>query len=243
MPPRDMEAVLIDWAASHENIRVVILTSSRANPDARVDELSDYDVEVFVRDLQPFKESEHWLDPFGDVMVRKPYDSSTWKEDGHIGPMVIFTDGERIDFNIDLLSALQKDIAKGEFEGHCRVLVDKDGVTDGVEALQFGGGDYSGFWTQPPSEAEYLETIHSFWWNIAYVPKCLYRDQLFFAQRMLNHQRHGNFATVLAWHIGVQREWRNNPGVHGRHFKDQVDATLWSELENTFAGADLSENW
>ena len=243
MTPRDMEAVVIDWAKTRDNVRVAILTSSRANPDAAVDELSDYDIEVFVRDLRPFEEGEQWLEPFGDVMVRKPYDSSIWEEDGHVGPMVVFTDGRRIDFNIDLVRVLEDNIARDDVEGHCRVLVDKDGITNGVEALQFGGGSYSHFLTQPPSEAEYLERVHNFWWNIAYVPKCLYRDQLFFAQYMLAGQRHGNLVTVLAWYTGMQKHWKNNPGVHGRHFKEQVDPALWSELEGTFAGADLEESW
>ena len=35
-----------DWAKANENVQVVILTSSRTNPNAPVDVLSDYDIEL-----------------------------------------------------------------------------------------------------------------------------------------------------------------------------------------------------
>ena len=35
---------LVHWAGSLEEIRAVLLYSSRTNPDAPVDELSDYDL-------------------------------------------------------------------------------------------------------------------------------------------------------------------------------------------------------
>jgi len=47
---KDMVQTVTDWAKDNENVRAVVLTSSRANPQAPVDRLSDYDIELFVRD-------------------------------------------------------------------------------------------------------------------------------------------------------------------------------------------------
>ena len=38
------------WATSLDDVRTVILTSSRADPRREPDLLSDYDLQVFVRD-------------------------------------------------------------------------------------------------------------------------------------------------------------------------------------------------
>jgi len=242
-----------DWAKNHENVRVVIITSSRADPRWTPDELSDYDVEVFVRDLEPFIAGDEWLRVFGETMVKNPHKQElaeviitahpdgSRKIDGNAGCMVIFDDEERIDFGIFLVSVIEDDIrTHGGYWNDMgyRILVDKDGMTEGAVPPTYQQYD-----TEPPSEDEFLQAVHSFWWNITYLPKCLYRDQLFFAQRMLNSVREGPLTSVLSWHIGMRRGWKNNPGVHGKHFKEQVDADLWRELEGVFAGAALTDNW
>ena len=253
MAPRDMAAEVEKWAQGDENVRVVILTSSRAEPRWAVDELSDYDIEVFVRDLEPFLQDDTWLQTFGKTLAKNPYKpelaevtistepDGSRRVEGNAGSMVIFDDGERIDFGIFLVSVIEEDIE--EHGGYWndmgyKVLVDKDGWTNGAVPPSYRQYD-----TTSPTEDEYLLAIHKFWWNITYMPKCLYRDQLFFAQHMLNNLRQGPLFSILAWHIGMQKDWTNNPGVHGKHFKGQVDAGLWSELEGTFAGADLQANW
>ena len=60
---------LIEWGAGKEAVRAMILTSSRAKPNAPLDALSDYDVILVVRDIHPFLEDETWLEDFGKVLV------------------------------------------------------------------------------------------------------------------------------------------------------------------------------
>ena len=43
---RDIPKEVSDWAKANENVRVAILTSTRKNPNAPVDALSDYDIEL-----------------------------------------------------------------------------------------------------------------------------------------------------------------------------------------------------
>ena len=252
MTPRDIAAAVTEWARHEDNVRVAILTSSRADPTWAVDELSDYDIELFVRDLEPFLEGDAWLHTFGEILVKDPYkpeltevtitsrpDGSRQVE-GNAGSMVIFTDGERIDFGIMLVSALEDDLQThgGYFNdmGY-RVLLDKDGWTSGAIAPT-----YRQFDTKPPTEEEFLQVVHGFWWDITYVAKCLYRDQVFLGQRMLNTLRHGPFLSLVSWHLGMLNGWRNNPGALGKNLKEQLAPQLWSELEVTFAGPDAQDN-
>ena len=68
-PLRDMIATISAWALARSPIRAVVLTSTRAIPNAPVDVLSDYDVILIVQDIQPFVTDRTWLNDFGDVLV------------------------------------------------------------------------------------------------------------------------------------------------------------------------------
>ena len=97
---RDMAKEVSDWARENENVRVAILTSTRANPNASVDALSDYDIELFVRDFQPFLEGDKWIETFGKILVREPY--KPVQAGNLVWRLVMFEDAPRIDFTIQL---------------------------------------------------------------------------------------------------------------------------------------------
>lgn len=61
------------WARANELVRAAVLTSSRVEPERGTDFLSDYDIELYVADLEPFRRGDGWLDAFGPVMVRWPF--------------------------------------------------------------------------------------------------------------------------------------------------------------------------
>ena len=238
---RNMARAVSDWAEDNENVRVAILTSTRANPNAPVDALSDYDIELYVEDLQPFLAGDGWLEVFGEVLVRQPYKPVTGDEND-VWRLVIFKDAPRIDFHIMLPEAIEKDIST--YGGYTNdmgytVLVDKDGLTRGAVPPT-----YTQYWTKQPTESEYEKLAHHFWWNITYVAKYLSRDELFFAKYMHDSSLHHHYLkTVIAWYLGMKNSWKSNPGAYGRWFKKQLEPHLWSEIEATFAGADLEENW
>src|SRR3989337_2899082 len=60
---------IVQWGERREEVRAAILTSSRANPEARFDRFSDYDVILAVTDIRPYFEDEAWLNEFGLVLV------------------------------------------------------------------------------------------------------------------------------------------------------------------------------
>ncbi len=62
-------AQLCTWGQGDEQIRAAILTSSRGDPERETDILSDYDVELYVADLEPFRKGDQWLNTFGAIMV------------------------------------------------------------------------------------------------------------------------------------------------------------------------------
>jgi aminoglycoside 6-adenylyltransferase len=60
---------LIREASARDAVRAVLLTSTRAIPEAKVDALSDYDVILVVEDIHPFVSERTWLNDFGEVLV------------------------------------------------------------------------------------------------------------------------------------------------------------------------------
>lgn len=63
---------ILAWCEANPNVRTVVLTSSWARNDDSRDALSDYDLELYVRDGTPFGESDSWLEQPGEVLVRWP---------------------------------------------------------------------------------------------------------------------------------------------------------------------------
>ncbi len=234
---RTQEEVLkqfTEWAQPNDQVRAAILTSSRANPDRETDVLSDYDIELYVADLQPFQQGDGWLGHFGEVMVRWPFNpiDSGWEG---VTRLIIFRDKVRIDFQIREAAVAAADAYDDDY----RILLDKDGLLAGLKPPT-----HMEHVVKKPTRDEYEVLVNEFWWDAHYVPKYLRRDELPFAASMLGQAVRDEFLhTMLGWAIGLQNDWSVNPGVRGRYFKRYLDEKTWREYESTFAGAAIEAQW
>lgn len=225
---------LVTWA-EQDNIRAMILTSSRADPNRTPDILSDYDVEVYVKDTTPFTQDDTWLAYFGDVMVRWPLQPQTTFSKDWITQLVLFEDGVRIDFQI----TANRSINAQSLQAGYRVLIDKDGL-----AAQLPPSGMSHYAITPPTAEAFTDRLNAFWWDIVYVPKALWRGEMNYAKYMLDYAiRFEKLEPLLSWYIGVQRGWSVNVGIYGRWFQNYLDAETWAHYQRTFAGSDLGDNW
>jgi hypothetical protein len=130
-PHRDFLGRLVAWAGQHDLIRASLLTSTRATNPAAVDRLSDYDVILYVTDIAPFGDREHWLPALGTVLVRmSPIEARVF--DGLPGYWegVIYDDGTKADFTIVPVELLRRAVATArlpaELDHGYQVLLDKD---------------------------------------------------------------------------------------------------------------------
>jgi aminoglycoside 6-adenylyltransferase len=116
---------IVRWADSREDVRAVILTGSRANPHP--DSLSDYDIQVFVREIEPISRDERWIEPFGPIMVRWPLrPQSTSASPDWLTQLILFEDGIRIDFQF----TIGKPPFLNEYDNNYVVLCDKDRLSE-----------------------------------------------------------------------------------------------------------------
>lgn len=234
---------LISWANSQELIRAVILTSSRAIPHAPLDLFSDYDVILVSRSIEPYYVDRSWLGVFGPVLA--VYRDPLIDEDGFTRSayVVQYENSLKIDFNlwpVELLKHVAgSDQLTAEFDAGYRVLVDKDSLTTGLKPPT-----YSGYIPAPPTEASYLELLEGFFLDTMYVAKFLWRDDMMAAKHILDYSlKQNHLRPMLEWLAEIDHGWTLKPGPYGRGLKKHVRPDLWAELERTYTGAGLEENW
>ncbi|MGC9356624.1 MAG: aminoglycoside 6-adenylyltransferase [Anaerolineae bacterium] len=223
------------WGEARPNVRVMILTSSRANPYRSPDRLSDYDVEVFVRNAAPFVQNDAWVREFGEIMVRWPSTPQPTADEAWVTQLVLYEDGTRIDFQV---TALPPDASDNLGNGY-QILLDKDGTADALPEPT-----YSQHLIQPPTAEAFDSRMNAFWWDIVYVAKALRRGELNYARRMLDGTiRYDKLQPLIEWYIAMNHEEPVNTGIYGRWFHEYLDPDTWADYERTFAGADFEDHW
>jgi len=229
---------LIGLGDQHDEIRAVVLTSTRAAGGC--DLLSDYDVVLYTRDLARFLERDDWFESFGRVLVMFRDDSG---EGGWHARLVLYEDGTRVDFSVqhvDLLKqACQASPLPEDLDVGYHVLLDKDGLAASLPSPTFKAHIPS-----VPTAKEYATAANEFWWNAIYVAKHLWRDEPMGAHFMLDYGlRHDRLRVMLEWAIEIERGWSWRPGIYGKGIEKELDAESRRELADSYAGADPADVW
>jgi len=225
---------LQNWANECDCVRAMVLTSSRVNPDSYTDIFSDYDIELYVKDLQLFM-NDKWLSFFSEPIIRWPLKPMSTFDKDWITRLVIFENEVRIDFQI----TSKKSIDPSAYDSGYRVLIDKDGLTKDLNEPTF-----SEYKINKPDKEEYESLVNGFFWNATYVAKHLRRDEIYFAKNMLDSSLRFNHLTkMIEWYIASQHNWSISTNKYGRFFKRYLDSKTWAELEATFTDADIENNW
>lgn len=234
---------LVQWAEPQPMVRAVLLTSTRAIPNSTSDIFSDYDVLLVLSDVRRYYEDQSWFGDFGPVLAvyRNPLEIIDGQPQS--GFVIQYENGLKIDFG--LLPAegfaqvvIQPDLSR-ELDAGYRVLLDKDQLTDGLPPPT-----YQSYIPKPPTEAQYQEVLESFFLNTTYVAKYLWRDDLVAAKHLLDYyMKQEDLLPMLVWHLELEHQWSVKPGPYGRRLKKWLRPDLWADLENTYSGAGLEENW
>jgi aminoglycoside 6-adenylyltransferase len=238
-------AKLRKWATERASIRAMLLTSTRANPDAVVDPLSDYDIVLVVDDIRPYYQDRIWLDDFGEVLVTywDPIYKSPETGIEIFGNVVQYVNDLKIDFTLWPISQVQK-VAKGKrlpanLDVGYAVLLDKDGVADRLTPPT-----YTAYIPEPPTKVIFDKVVEDFYSDAPYVAKCLLRDELMPAKWCLEYDmKHLFLRQMLEWRMELDYEWSIPVGALGKGLKKRLPPATWTALEVTYAGAGLDENW
>jgi aminoglycoside 6-adenylyltransferase len=243
--PREVIHRLTRWAERRTPVRAMLLTSTRANPRAPVDVLSDYDAVLVVEDVWPFFEEKSWLYDFGEVLVAywDPIHPDPDYGIEQAGNVVQYADGLKIDFSLWPVALLrriaQATVLPDELDVGYTVLLDKDSLTVGMRPPT-----YEAHVPDRPDEETYLTVVNNFFSDAPYVAKYLWRDELVAAKWCLDvEMRHHYLRPMLEWRMECDRGWSEPPGNLGNGLKKRLPSGIWEELEGTYAGAGIADNW
>ena len=236
---------LIQWAEKRDSIRAMLLTSTRARPNSSVDIFSDYDVILIVKDIHLFFEDRSWLEDFGEVLVVY-WDPIYLSADYGIemtANVTQYADGLKIDFTLWPVELMRKIVQApalpAELDAGYRVLMDKDNLTEEIKLPT-----YTAYIPTRPTNEVYQKAIEDFFSDAPYVAKCLLRGELFPVKWALDYDmKHIYLRQMLEWRIELDYNWSVPTGALGKGLKKRMPPEIWSQVENTYAGANTADNW
>jgi aminoglycoside 6-adenylyltransferase len=243
--PDEIERRIIQWAQARDEIRTVLLTSTRAVPGARIDALSDYDVILVVLSIHPYVEDKIWIKDFGDVLVVywDPIFADPDFGIDTVANVTQYADGLKIDFTLQPVNLFKKIVAApalpAELDAGYRILLDKDSLTSSM--LPPTGKAYV---PKRPTREAYLTLINDFFTEAPYVAKSLWRHELLPAKWCLDFDmKHTYLRQLLEWRVELDHEWSLTMGSLGKGLKKYLPSNLWKQFEETFVGARPEDNW
>ncbi len=243
--PNDVLSRLIQWAEGRDPVRAMLLTSTRARPGYPVDRLSDYDVVLVVEDIRPFFEDRSWLEDFGEVLVTywDPIEPEPDFGVEQTGNVVQYADSLKIDFRVWPVGLLRRITAAptltDELDAGYAVLLDKDDLTAGLNPPT-----YRAYVPDRPEEEAFLTWVNDFFEGATYAAKFLWREELMPAKLVLEtDMKHKYLRRMLEWRIELDRGWSIPMDWLGKGLKKRLPPEIWEELESTYAGADVADNW
>ncbi|MBN2353656.1 MAG: aminoglycoside 6-adenylyltransferase [Spirochaetales bacterium] len=230
---REILNLIVAFARENTTVRAVVQNGSRVNPRVTPDEFADYDVVFVVENPEDFKGDRSWMRGFGETLIVQQNDSDEPGVNWVIF-LMLFSDGVRIDlkfFPTSRSQLLYKDSLK-------KLLLDKDGLFD-----NFTAPDDSSYFVKKPSEDQFYRTVDNFWWCLTNVAGGIARGELCYVKTMHETVVRPEMNRLLAWHIGLRRDWKVDPGHFGRWFHKHLPPDVWSAVERSYAGSDYGDIW
>ncbi|HKF77542.1 MAG TPA: aminoglycoside 6-adenylyltransferase [Candidatus Dormibacteraeota bacterium] len=206
-------ATVVRWVRSEENIRLLVLTGSQADPRER-DSLSDLDIELYVRDNRSLLRRVDWYHQFGEVLVVEALRNPGW----HPTRLVYYAGG-KIDFMIAPAAVLDRGV---RYRGPYRVLVDKDG-----QAHRLGTDpDQSG---HPPRASDYETCVNWFYAAALMCAKCLVRREPW-AAKYRDWDLKVQLLQMITWDHKARYGWDYDTRYLGRRLHNWLDVDLAASL-------------
>lgn len=208
--------LILEFAKSDDNVRAVLLKGSRANPNCKPDELSDYDIAFVTQSNEPYLNNQ-WFDEFaskfGKVAILQTPDNpelfnDTHDPKDHYAYLTLFDDGLRLDITFETVNFIDT----VTLDSATIVLLDKDNKFPNVVSSD------SDFLIKPFTESQFKACCNEFWWCLQNVAKGIIRDELPYAMKMFNIC-HDELDKMIEWYIGIQNNFKVSAGKFDLHPK------------------------
>ena len=231
--PEEILKLVLNISNEDDNIRAVLMTGSRANPDCPVDIYQDFDIVYFVKDIKPYWDNDAWIeDKFGKpAFMQKPESMSLIPPDnnGNYAYLMMFPDGNRIDLQI----TKETYVDDGE---PAILLLDKDGTFPELNVAK----DY--WYIEKPNQKFFSDCCNEFHWCLNNVAKGIAREELSYAMEQFQNVR-DMLMKMLEWYIGVNNDFAVSAGKSGKYFKKFLPKDIYLKFTKTYSDADYEHMW
>lgn len=234
----EMYELILNIAKQDEGIRAVYMNGSRTNQNVPRDIFQDYDVVYVVTDTKPYRESKTWINQFGErLYMQYPDEHPDYSSDkeNFYGWLMQFRDGNRIDLHVESISHAKENILNDKL---CKILLDKDNLLPAIPVST--DEDYR---VKEPSKEQYLCTCNEFWWCLNNVAKGLWRQEIPYAQDMLNFNVRKQLEKMLSWKIGVENDFSVSVGKSAKYMYRWLSEEEWKTYLSTYAAGTVEECW
>lgn len=238
----DLIARFTAWAEQAENVRAAVIIGSRARTDHPADEWSDLDIIILADDPEPYWQTAAWLQHIGTpwlTFVEPTPDGRGFER------RVLFAPGLDVDFVPSPIAAFRHMLAAGlppdvadTLRRGTRFLVDKDDLAALLPELPAEPTA-----VDPPSEQEFLNLIHNFWYHTLWTAKHLRRGELWWAKAGCDMHLKHLLQKMLEWHTRTTRGASVDTWLRGRFLEEWADPRAVRELVAAFAHYDTEDVW
>ena len=233
----------VQWAQTEDNIRAAVVIGSRARTDHPADKWSDLDVIILANDPEPYWATTDWLHNVGVpwlTFIEPLPDGSGFER------RVLFEGGLDVDFAPDPVASFRRMLDESHFGGlladliprGVRFLVDKEGFAERLKQIPVALPPY-----QPPTESEYLNLVHDFWYHTVWTAKKLRRGELWAAKSCCDSYLKQLLRQMLAWHTHARQSESVDTWMRGRFLEEWGDARAVAALPAIFAHYDMADVW
>lgn len=227
-----MVARVVAWGRARQDVRAIVLFGSLAQPHARVDDLSDVDIEITFEAVTPELLTGSWWREFGTVWTAYSMDPlPMWAlvyEGGLTVDLVVVDDSRMAEMTRRL---------SPNWELGYRVLLDRDGIT---RRLPAPGGQPLG--RGRLTDTEFRRLVDGFWYDGLRVPKYIARGQLWMAKNR-DWAAKAHLLRLLEWHSIVLGGFRVDGFGRGRHMPTWLAPELWEAVHGVFGRFDADDAW
>ncbi len=230
--------MLVNIAQLDERIKAIYMNGSRTNKNVLKDIFQDYDVVYVVEETKPFIDDKEWINQFGDIWYMQfPDEHPDYPSDkeNFYGWLMQFRDGNRIDLHVESIEHARANIKKDKL---CKILLDKCEVLPKI--VESTDEDY---YAKKPTKEQFICTCTEFWWCLNNVAKGLWREEIPYANDMINFCVRKQLEKMIVWKIGLKTNYSVSVGKSAKYMYKWLSKEEYEIYLSTFSCGDVQNCW
>lgn len=235
---KEMYDMLLKIAREDERIKAVYMNGSRTNKNVPKDIFQDYDVVYVVTETKSFIEDKDWINKFGDIwFMQYPDEHPDFPSDKNnfYGWLMQFKDGNRIDLHVESIQHAKEHITDDKL---CKILLDKEKLMPDIpEATD------EDYFVRKPSKEQFLCACTEFWWCLNNVAKGLWREEVPYANDMINFCVRKQLEKVISWKIGIETDFSVSVGKSAKYMYKWISEEYYDAYLSTYSCGSVTECW